>query len=335
MKKILKRFKGVLAVGLITALLSTSAYGSQPTDFSSYDDSLPDYLRGDESGGVLNYDVATGEVTYTPESETEVYSDETEGFSSSYDGVCFAENSEIEADPQPYSFGSWVKKNNPNYDVNTRSTVQITAHTKGGLIISGSGFMIGPNAVATCGHLLCNDGFGADKESWDWIKSAEIIPSRNTGSSPKPYGTANATNFICGRPWAKEYDSEYDWGIIVLDSNIGNDTGWRAVRYQSGSYNRSLVTVNGYGFSYNNDDMYTCTATITESKSRTLYSGFIRASEGDSGSPCFKDMGDEYQAIGIATSQALDENHRITGTNFRRIDKTLFNELVKYNTSTL
>lgn len=315
-----KKLRAALAVGLTMTFLSVPASAlSENTD--------------DEYGGILNYDVATGEVTYTTEAETEVYSDETEGFSSSYDGMCFAEDAEIEADIQPYSFGSWVKKNNPNYDVNTRSTVQIITHTRGGKSFMGSGFMIGPNAVATCGHLVCDNGYGEDGSSWDWIESAEVIPARNTGNSPKPYGTANATNFICGRPWAKELDSEYDWGIIVLDSNIGNYTGWRAIRYQSSTYNGSLITVNGYGYGVN--DMYTCTATITESKKRTLYSGFIRVTEGDSGSPCFKHMDDEYKSIGIVTSQALDENHVITGTNFRRIDKTLFNELAKYNTSTL
>ncbi len=327
MKKILDKAKVFLAIGLTAALITTPWYVSSASDPDVYVDDRPDYLQGDESGGVLCYDVATGEVTYTSEADILSRPRKKDSAPASYDGQCFAEKEPEESEPQPYSFGNWYKVTNPNYDVNTRSTVKIVAHTKGGRIISGSGFMIGSHAVATCGHILCDYGYGEDRESWDWIEYAEIIPAFNSGSSPKPYGTAKSTKILCGRQWAKELDPEYDWGIIVLDSDIGDDCGWRAVWYQTQSLYDSKVKLNGYG---DENDMYSCDTFITESETRMLYTGLTIARGGDSGGPCYKEINGVYKAIAIITSQAKDENGRITGTNFRRIDKSLYDELVYY-----
>lgn len=78
MKKFFKKLKGILAVGLITALLSTSAQGS---GVSGDNGGQPDETV---DGSAYAYCVATGEVTYLPPEDTEAYSDETEWFSPEY-----------------------------------------------------------------------------------------------------------------------------------------------------------------------------------------------------------------------------------------------------------
>lgn len=86
MKKFLKKFKGILAVGLITALLSTSAQGSGVSGDSSGQPDEP------VDGGMYSYCVATGEVTYLPPEGTEAYSDETEWFSPGYNPYANEDN---------------------------------------------------------------------------------------------------------------------------------------------------------------------------------------------------------------------------------------------------
>ena len=80
MKKFLKKAKGVIAVGLAVALLSTSAAASEGS--KDYDNSELCFDGGDQ--GMMSYDVDTGETMFIPPEETETYSDETEGFSPGY-----------------------------------------------------------------------------------------------------------------------------------------------------------------------------------------------------------------------------------------------------------
>lgn len=97
-EKFFKKFKGILAVGLITALLSTSAQGSGVSD------NLIDQPDEVADGGAYSYCVATGEVTYIPPDDTEAYSDETEWFSPGYNPYADEDN-DGENLAQPYYLG--------------------------------------------------------------------------------------------------------------------------------------------------------------------------------------------------------------------------------------
>lgn len=79
MKKILKKFKLILVIGLTTALLSITASASSASGNHGFD-----YLKTGNDFGAYMYDVETGETTYILPEQTETYSDETEGFSPGY-----------------------------------------------------------------------------------------------------------------------------------------------------------------------------------------------------------------------------------------------------------
>lgn len=320
-----KKLRAALAVGLAMTFLSVPA-SALSSDI--YNDAQT------ESGGAYKYDVATGETTYLPPEETETYSDETEGFSPGYDPFADEENS---YGVSTLGFRDMYLISDPANDSSCRNTVHIEAVTQSGEKIYGTGFTIGPNAVATAGHLLCNDGFGEDKSSWAWIKSATITPAMNKGKNPAPYGTANATYFICVRAWAKDYKEYDDWGIIELDSNIGNKVGWLGLQYQSKTYNGTEIMVNGYPkFYYDNEELYKSYGKIRESESKLLYSRDARTAQGNSGGPCYIDSDDTgYTAIGIVIGCYNDNNDQFLESVFRRIDKSLFDILVEYRTSTL
>lgn len=101
-----------------------------------------------------------------------------------------------------------------------------------------TGWLIGPHTVATAGHCIYDPGTGR------WASWAKVYPGRNGSSTP--YGYANATNFYSVSGWTQNGDTNYDYGAIKLDRDIGNSTGWFGYRYASGSMNGIAQNISGY-----------------------------------------------------------------------------------------
>ncbi len=298
--------------------------------------------------------MATGETTYLPPEETEAYSDETEGFSPGYNPNANTDNdNDSLIEPYYYDHGRILVEDPQNKGMCCNTVNIITTYTDDqlGIVITGggTGFMIGPNAVATAAHVIYKRG---EHDGDFFVGNATIIPANNRGSNPKPFGTAKATYFYCGSGWAENGDYSDDWGIIVLDSNIGNKTGWLGLQWQSAPYENDMAFVNGYPckvngqnngeHNYSNRDQYYRHGKIsTSSKTNILESTDIFASRGDSGGPCYIYSNDTgYTAIGITSSgKPVDPNDEeginIVNVKFRTIDKALFDRMVKYRTSTL
>lgn len=205
--------------------------------------------------------------------------------------------------------------------------------------------MIGPNAVATAGHCV----YMRDKPEGDFfVGNATIIPAHNTGTNPMPFGVAHATYFHCGGGWAHSGNLSDDWGIIELDTNIGNQTGWLGLQYRSSYASGTTARANGYpgevegqtNTSYTGyHDLYFRMGTVmSSSRENILESTNMYISSGDSGGPCFIYSNDTgYTAIGITSHHGVGDEITgdITSANFRMIDKSLFETLLEYRTSTL
>ena len=233
---------------------------------------------------------------------------------------------------------------------NTVKIVSTYTDDQTGIVMSsqGTGFMIGPNAVATAAHVIYHRGSDGNF----FVGHATIVPANNTGSNPKPFGTAGAKKFYCGGGWANNGDYSDDWGIIELKTNIGNKTGWLGLRWQSASYKNETTFVNGYpgkvnghsnGENCDSDmDLYFRHGKVnTSSKTNILESTDMFASHGDSGGPCYiYSIDTGYTAIGITSNvhpvnPKDKEGINIDRVRFRTIDKALFERMVKYSTSTL
>ncbi len=347
MKKIWRKMKGGIAIVLAAALLSTSAVASGASE-----DTCSDGLNESHDNGAYMYDVETGETTYMPPEETEAYSDETEGFSPGYNPYADENNNENNngddnsIEPYYLDSGRTLVKDPQNLEW-CRNTVYIEAtykNFKGETeTVKGSGFMIGPNAVATAGHVV----YQRQNIGKFFVGNATIIPAHNSSSNSRPYGVAHATYFYCGSGWANNEDHSDDWGIIELDSNIGNKTGWLGLRWQSASYVNTSTFVNGYPAKVNGktnvgrDQCFRHGRINTSTKANMLESTNMYASHGDSGGPCYIYSNDTgYTAIGITSKvDPIDlsdtEWSDISSVKFRTIDKALFERMVKYRTSTL
>jgi V8-like Glu-specific endopeptidase len=77
-----------------------------------------------------------------------------------------------------------------------------------GSIFRGTGFLIGPRAVATAGHCVYLHNQGG------WARRIEVIPACN-GTS-RPYGQVESTQFRSVGGWVNGRKPESDYGCIVL-----------------------------------------------------------------------------------------------------------------------
>lgn len=233
--------------------------------------------------------------------------------------------------PSEYSpnaiLGSW-KEINPATGGQYRNTVYINITTKNGSF-RGSGFMIGPSAVATAAHVIYNNEFGGD----NFATSATITPAKANNSSP--YGTAKAKTFVVYDEWTDKHNAEYDWAIIELDSNIGDKVGHLGLRWQSASYNGQSIPMNGYPKYLSSTDktehftMYSSSGTIYHSSTRLLWSKDTNTYGGISGGPTyFYSSNTGYTAIGITTGQA--KLNGVLSNMIVRITEEVYNEFAAY-----
>jgi glutamyl endopeptidase len=103
-----------------------------------------------------------------------------------------------------------------------------------------TGWMIGPNTVATTGHCV-HEGSGGNFRP---VGSFTVTPGRN--GSQTPFGSCGARTLFTVNGWAASGDERYDYGAIKLNCNVGNNTGWFGFFWQSASLTGQAARINGY-----------------------------------------------------------------------------------------
>lgn len=219
--------------------------------------------------------------------------------------------------PQPFGIvgdDNRVKVTNTT-DGQWRNTVKLLIKGRDNKNYIGSGFMIGPNSVATSGHCVYNT-------SWNgWAKEITVIPALK-GTS-QPYGSAVSYKLECGGNWLNNNDNQDDWGIIRIKANLGNSTGWLGLRWQSASYNGETVRAVGYP-GEDGTYMYYGDGKVNSSSKRTL-SGNWDISGGQSGGPVQK----YYSSTGY-TAIGINRGGSSTYSDCLRIDEWVYNKLISY-----
>lgn len=296
--------------------------------FTTFNVSATNTISSKKSSTKLRFDMATRTVQEVDDdlvSETESYTSRTfDGEYSPEYSVDSLDNDSI-INPQ-YLLGNWDAIN-PATGGQYRNTVFILVTAPNGSSHAGTGFMIGPSAVATAAHVVYNTNFGGD----NYIESGKVYPAFADGSTP--YGSAAITEIVLYNAWTEDHDIEYDWAIIELNSNIGNNVGWLGLKYQSDSYNGTSISINGYPSTVNgnlNRIMYRSDGTITGSYTRLLRSTNTNLFEGMSGGPVYiYSSNSGYTAIAIATS-AVKTSSGSKYNRFVRITQEVYTELIKY-----
>ncbi len=105
-----------------------------------------------------------------------------------------------------------------------------------------TGWLAGPDTIITAGHCV-HTGNAAAGGIWRTLESYTIYPG-HTGTQA-PYGNCKARRLYSTSGWADQGDSNYDYGAIKLDCQIGNSTGWLGYAAFSTITNYPSIT-NGY-----------------------------------------------------------------------------------------
>jgi len=108
----------------------------------------------------------------------------------------------------------------------------------------GTGWFIGPHTVMTAGHVVYIKNSGVPGRD-GWVKNILVMPGRN-GSS-LPYGSVTSTSFRSVTGWTQSGSEFYDYGAIILPTNLGNTTGWFGFGvYSDSDLIASVGNISGY-----------------------------------------------------------------------------------------
>jgi glutamyl endopeptidase len=182
-----------------------------------------------------------------------------------------------------------------------------------------TGWLIGPNTVATAGHCVYGDS--------GWATNVTVYPGRD--GSYTPYGSCGYSTLYTVNGWVNDRNPEYDYGAIKLNCSIGDSTGWFGFRWQSASLNYQFSYISGYpgdkpyGTQWRSDDYVRSTATRRIYYANDTYGGH-------SGSPVWND-GANCSPCGIAIhAYGVGTNGYNGGT---RITEAVFNNLLNWKNS--
>lgn len=97
----------------------------------------------------------------------------------------------------------------------------------------GSGAMVGPRHLLTCAHVI---DFKSDG-STGWVKFAPMYYNGPNAT----FGTANGIKTyykykVNGSDGLNSTEQQYDFVVVVLDRNIGNQTGWFGAKAYTDSW---------------------------------------------------------------------------------------------------
>lgn len=102
-----------------------------------------------------------------------------------------------------------------------------------------SGVLLSKNVVLTAGHNL------HDISNGGWATSIIVVPGYYDGN--KPFGQAYMTYMYSWTWWTNDENLDWDMGIILLNQNIGKQTGWLG----HGTYHNSFFQNNTFhNYSY-------------------------------------------------------------------------------------
>ena len=87
----------------------------------------------------------------------------------------------------------------------------------------GTGWFVGPHTLITAGHVVYIKNSGVSGRD-GWVKRINVMPGRN--GSTLPFGSVTSTNFRSVTGWTERGDENFDYGAIIIPTELGNTVGW-------------------------------------------------------------------------------------------------------------
>jgi glutamyl endopeptidase len=102
-----------------------------------------------------------------------------------------------------------------------------------------TGWFYGPNVVATAGHCVHSGGTGGS-----WSSNVRVWPGFDAGNAP--FGSFPAKWLASVIGWVVNANEQYDYGVVKLNTNVGNTVGWYGFWWQSASLTGLPSVILGY-----------------------------------------------------------------------------------------
>ncbi|MBN3879378.1 MULTISPECIES: trypsin-like serine protease [unclassified Nostoc] len=211
------------------------------------------------------------------------------------------------------------------------------------IIVNGSGAMIDSYHFLTAGHCVYDTRYGgwADKIEVMLGSKGNIIAGTNRADY-EYYSEAKSVYTRSFEGWTqgdqtKSETFQYDIGLVTLDRNIGNFTGWFNYGYDENLNSGTLMNVTGYPsdkFDSNSDgkfdnyDMWTQSGKITSTTDSILRSNELDILNGNSGGPLWLNNSNTNKPTiyGVASNETTT-NQTPLYNEFARITSTRYNEI--------
>jgi glutamyl endopeptidase len=208
--------------------------------------------------------------------------------------------------------------NTTDYPWRAHASLMITAADNSRWV--GTGWFIGPHTLMTAGHVVHIKNSGVPGRD-GWVRSIDIMPGRN-GSS-LPLGTVRSSNFRAVTGWTDDGDQNFDYGAIIIPSDLGNTTGWFGFGVYTDEDLRSAVgNISGYPGDKPGTQWYDARR-VDHVNARKVYYD-IDTVGGQSGSAVYRVIGSARFAVAIHAYGGATTN---SGT---RINREVYDNMVAW-----
>ncbi|MET0143652.1 MAG: hypothetical protein ABW328_02555 [Ilumatobacteraceae bacterium] len=185
----------------------------------------------------------------------------------------------------------------------------------------GTGWFCGPHTIITAGHCVFIKNSGVAGRD-GWVRSITVIPGRN--AAQQPFGSVVSTNFRTVSGWADGGNSEYDYGAIILPTNLGSRTGSLGFgAYSDATLLASVANISGYPGDKPAGTQWYHARRVTSVGPRKVYYD-VDTYGGQSGSGVYRIVNGQRYAIAVHAYGTSTSN---SGT---RITTEVFNNLVAW-----
>jgi glutamyl endopeptidase len=205
------------------------------------------------------------------------------------------------------------------YPWRAHASLLITA--KDGSRWIGTGWFIGPHTLMTAGHVVHIKNSGVPGRD-GWVRSIDVLPGRN--GAALPYGKVTSKNFRSVLGWTNSGDENFDYGAIIIPTDLGNTTGWFGFGvYSDADLRASVGNISGYPGDKPDGTQWYDAHRIASVNSRKIYYD-IDTFGGQSGSGVYRIINGGRFGIAIHAYGGATTN---SGT---RISRPVFDNMVAW-----
>ena len=209
--------------------------------------------------------------------------------------------------------------NTADYPWRVNASLLITAADNSQWI--GTGWFIGPHTLMTAGHVVFIKNSGVAGRD-GWVKRIQVMAGRN--GNTLPYGSVTSSNFRSVQGWATSGNENFDYGAIILPTNLGTTTGWLGFGvYPDADLTASVGNIAGYPGDKPSGTLWYASHRIASVNATKVYYD-IDSYGGQSGSAVYRIVNNQRFAIAVHAYGGPVSN---SGT---RINAAVFNNMLAW-----